>query len=153
MLRFLVETIGWAALCCGIWLATLSGVTKPEVYFAAGFAIPCGVLASAGRRALGGSWRFRPTWVLWGLPVMATLVAETATLFLTAIRGPRPGRLTTVDLPAEPAERANGREAVATLALCSTPGSIVTDNDPGRHRLTVHTLLSAGPDLEKVLRR
>jgi multisubunit Na+/H+ antiporter MnhE subunit len=153
MPRFLLETIGWAALCCGIWLATLSGVTEPEVFFAAGSAIPCGILASAGRRALGGSWHFRPRWVLWAIPVVATLVAEAATLFVTAARGPRPGRLTTIDLPDEPIELANGREAAATLALCSTPGSVVADHDPDEHVLTVHRLLSAGPDLESVVRR
>ncbi|HEY3529384.1 MAG TPA: hypothetical protein VGK78_09555 [Nocardioides sp.] len=153
MLRPLVETIGWAALCCCIWLATLSGVTKPEVYFAAGSALPCGILACAGRRALGASWRLHPGWALWVVPVFVTLLAETATLFVTAIRGPRPGRMTTIDLPDEPIPLADGREAVATLALCSTPGSVVADNDPDEHLLTVHRLLSAGPDLDEVVRR
>jgi hypothetical protein len=153
MLRHVVESTWWAAVSCGIWLTTLSGVTSPELCFAVGAGIPCGILACAGRRALGGSWRFRPRWLLWPVPVATTLVAETAALFGAAVRGPRPGRLTTIDLPAEPVELASGREAAATLALCSTPGSIVAHNDPEKHRLTVHRLVTAGPDLDEVVRR
>jgi multisubunit Na+/H+ antiporter MnhE subunit len=152
-LTFLVETCCWGAVSCGVWLTTLSGVTYPELWFAVGAGVPCGVLGAAGRRALGGSWRLRWAWALWPAAVAATLLAETGALFAAAVRGPCPGRLTTVELPAETPELSSGREAAATLALCSTPGSIVTDSDPEAHRLTVHALLSAGPDLRAVVRR
>lgn len=153
MRGLLLETSGWAVVACGVWLATLSGITLPELCFAVAASIPCGVLARAGRRALGASWRFDPEWLAWPLPVVDTLLAEVVVLWRIAVRRPRPGELSTVDLPAEEPGLARGRAATATLAFCSTPGSLVADTDPEQHRLTVHTLLAAGPDLRKVVRR
>jgi hypothetical protein len=148
----LVEMLAWAGVSCVVWLVTLSSVTLPELWFATGASIPCGVLAYAGRRALGASWRFRLRWLTWPAPVAATLLAEVAELWRIGLR-PRHGPLTAIDLPDEEPPLSDGREAAAILALCSTPGSIVADNDPRRHRLTVHRLLAAGPDLRSVVRR
>jgi multisubunit Na+/H+ antiporter MnhE subunit len=74
-------------------------------------------------------------------------------LLRIAVRRPRSGEVGTVDLPAEESELAAGRAAASALAFCSTPGSLVADTDPEQQRLTVHTLLAAGPDLRKVVRR
>jgi hypothetical protein len=151
--RALAEVSGWALVACAVWIVTLSGVTVPELCFAIAASIPCGILARAGRRALGGSWRFRPRWLSWPAAVVPTLLAEFVVLLHTSVRHPRRGRLTTIELPDEEPELAAGREATATLALCSTPGSVVAHCDPGRHLLTVHTFVSAGPDLESVVAR
>ena len=152
-LRTLLETTVWAVVSTGVWLVTLSGVTVPELCFAVGAGIACGVAATVARRSLGGHWRLRPRWLLWTFPVAATLLAEVPALFWMAVRGPSGGELSQIRLPEEDVELAAGREAAATLALCSTPGAIVADNDPDEHVLTVHRLLSAGPDLSEVVRR
>lgn len=148
-----VETVWWAVVACAVWLATLSSVTLPELCIAIAASVPCGVLAAAGRRALGASWRFRPGWCLWVFPVIGSLFAELVQLFWMAATGPREGTLATVDLPDEPAETAAGREALGTLALCATPGSMVADCDPTQNQLTMHVLVSAGPRVEEVIRR
>lgn len=150
---WVVETSIWTVVTCAVWLVTLASLTIPELCFAIGASIPSAILARAGRRALDASWRFRAAWLLWPVPVAVTLVAETLVLLRRAAGGPGRGRLTTLDLPAEEVRLAAGREATATLALCSTPGSVVADSVPERHRLTVHSLLSAGPDLRTVVRR
>jgi hypothetical protein len=149
----LVETGAWAAVACAMWLTTLSSVTLPELCFAVAASVPCGFLAYAGRRALDASWRFRPGWLVWSVPVAAALLAELVELWRISLGTPPRGRLDTIDLPDEEPALAAGREAAATLALCSTPGSIVADHDPQRRRLTVHRLLAAGPDLREVVRR
>lgn len=148
-----VETSAWTVVACSVWLATLASITLPELCFAVAASIPAAVLARAGRRALGTSWSFRLSWLRWLVPVAAALVVETAKLFRLALGGVRPGRLTRLDLPDEEQQLAAGREAAATLALCSTPGSVVVDSDPEQHRLTVHFLLSAGPDLRRAVGR
>jgi hypothetical protein len=148
----LVEIMAWAAVSFGIWLATLSSVTVPEMCFAAAAGLPCGVLAWAGRRALGASWRFRPSWALWPAPVALTAVIELAGLVRTAARSDT-GRLKTIELPEEDPPLSAGREAAATLALCSTPGSQVAHFDPEEHTMIIHELLSLGPDLDSMVRR
>lgn len=148
-----VEAVGWTVVACAVWLATLAGVTLPELLIAIAASIPCGILARAGRRALGGSWRFRPRWVLWLFPVIGSLFAELVDLFRMSATRPREGRLTSVGLPGEPAEVAAGREALGTLSLCATPGSLVAGYDPRDNELTVHVLVSAGPKVEEVIRR
>jgi hypothetical protein len=149
----LAEIVAWAAVTLGIWLVTLSGLTLPETLFAAGASVPCGVGAWAGRRAMGASWRFRPAWVLWPVPVAVTAVIELGELFRTAVWRPHPGRLKTIELPAEERRLAAGREAAATLALSSTPGTLGAHHDPRENRLVVHELLSLGPDLDSVVAR
>lgn len=138
---------------CAVWLATLSSVSLPEVCFAAAAGVVSGTVATAGRRSIGGSWRFQPRWVLWAPQVAATLAAELVELARVTVRTAPHGRLHTLRMPVEGRERASGREALATLALSSTPGSIVVDGDPEEHTLTVHTLVSRGPDLTSVVRR
>jgi hypothetical protein len=148
----LAEIAAWTAVAFGVWLATLSSVTVPEMCFAAATSLPSGVLAWAGRRAMGGSWRFRPSWALWPAPVAVTVVLELGGLVRTAARSDS-GRLKKLELPEEDPVLAAGREAAATLALCSTPGAQVVHHDPEEHRMIVHELLAQGPDLEAVVRR
>lgn len=148
-----VEVVAWTAVACGVWLATLSSVTLPELCAAIVAGVPCGVLARAGRRSLGGSWRFRPRWAAWVLPVTGSLVAETVALSRRSVTGPRRGELKTIELPDEPVELAAGREALGTLALCAAPGTAVADCDPDQRRLTMHVLVTAGPKTEEAIGR
>lgn len=148
-----LETLGWAVVTFAVWLATLSSVSLPEICFAAAAGLVSGGVAAAGRRSLGGSWRFRLRWVRWSPQVVAALAAELVELATVTVRRAPHGRLHTLPMPAEDRAHASGREALATLALGSTPGSIVVDSDPEEHTLTVHTLVSAGPDLTAVVRR
>lgn len=149
----IAEVLGWAVVACGVWVATLSGVTLPELCIAVVASVPCGVLARAGRRALGASWRFRPRWALWVFPVGASVVAELVQLLRPSARHPQEGRYATLALPAEPAELAAGREALGTLALCATPGIMVADCDPERQEMTIHVLATAGPKVEERIQR
>ena len=151
-LSAVLEVAAWTAVCCAVWLATLSGVTLPELCFALATGFLCGIVARAGRRALGARWSFRATWALWPVPVARVLLIEVAELLGTALVRRPTGRITSIALPRESSPRAEGREAMATLALCSTPGTVVADLDPEGHRLTVHSL-ELGPDLEPVVRR
>jgi hypothetical protein len=150
--KALAEIAAWTVVAFGVWLATLSSVTVPEMCFAAATSVPSGVLAWAGRRALGGSWRLRPSWLLWLAPVAVTAVAELGALARAAVRS-ESGRLKALEFPSEDQALAAGREAAATLALCSTPGAQVAHHDPKERRMIVHQLLSRGPDLEAVVRR
>ena len=148
-----LETLGWAVVTGAVWLVTLSSVSFPEICFAAAAGVVSGAVATAGRRSLGGSWRFRPRWAGWAPQVAASLGAELVELAEATVRKAPHGRLHTLRMPEEDREHASGREALATLALSSTPGSIVVDGDPEEHTLTVHTLVSRGPDLTAVVRR
>jgi multisubunit Na+/H+ antiporter MnhE subunit len=149
-----LETIGWAVAGSAVWLATLSAVTLPEACFAVAAGLASGVFTAAARRSLGGSWRFRPRWALWAPQIVATMATEVVDLARATVRRPPQGRLRTLEMPAEEdREQAGARAALATLALGSTPGSIVVDSDPEERTLTVHTLVSHGPDLATVVRR
>lgn len=148
-----LETTGWTVVAVMVWLTTLSAATLPEVCFALGAGVLCGSAASAGRRALGGAWRFRLRWLLWIFPLTGSILAETADLCRAAVIGPRPGRMSEYELPDDPVEILMGREALGTLAMSATPGSVVADCDPERRRLVAHVLLSAGPRVEEAIRR
>ena len=152
-MSMIVETTWWTAVACAVWLATLSTVTLPELCFAVAASVPCGILARASRRALGATWRFDPRWLLWAWPVICSILAEFPRLLVAATTHRRSGHLTEVDLPDEDAARAAGREGAAILAICSTPGDLVLDSDPGRRRLVLHVLVSGGPDVEEAVRR
>lgn len=147
-----VEMAGWAVAAVLVWIATLSSTTVPELSFAIAAGVLCGVLAHAGRRALGGSWRLRARWLLWIVPMVASALLETIELLRVAIR-PRSGRMSKHEFPDEPAELLNGREAIGTVAVSATPGSIVADYDPEKRRLLLHVLVSAGPRMQEVIRR
>lgn len=147
------ETVGWTVVACGVWLVTLSSVTLPELCISIAASIPCGILARASRRSLDASWRFRPRWLLWIGPVLGALFAELVELLRLSATRPPEGSLVTVDLPDEPDDLAAGREALGTLALCATPGSMVADGDPEQRRLTLHVLVSAGPQVQEAIRR
>jgi hypothetical protein len=147
--------MGWSELCLSFRVSTIEGGTVPPMCSCAAAGLACGVLAWAGRRALGASWRFRPSWALWPAPVAVTAVIELAGLaglVRTAARSDT-GRLRTIELPEEDPPLSAGREAAATLALCSTPGSQVAHLDPEEHTMIVHELLSLGPDLDSMVRR
>lgn len=148
-----LETIAWAVVGCAVWLATLSAVTRAELCLAVAAGLVSGAFAAAARRSLGGSWRFRPRWALWAPQVVAALLAEVVELARVTLHRTPHGRLRTHVMPEEDRELASAREALATLALCSTPGSIVVDSDPGERTITVHTLVSKGPEVTAVVRR
>src|SRR4051812_31030127 len=123
-----LETIGWAVVAAAVWLATVAAVTLPEGCFAVAAGLVGGAFAPPPRRSLGGSWRVRPRWALWAPQVAATLGAEVGELARVTVRhAPPHGRLRTLEMPEEDREHASAREALATIALCSTPGSVVVD--------------------------
>lgn len=146
----MVETLWWAAVAVATWLATLSSVTLPELCFAVATAVPSGAAATATRRALHGSWRFRPRWLLLPLLVPIAVLAELPALGRVALRR-RAGGLRTLQLPPVPARLRHGRSAALTLAVSATPGSLVVHDDARGDRLVVHLLVSAGPRIEEVV--
>lgn len=129
-MRVITEATCWAVVAVGIWLATLSSVTLPETCFALGAGAVCGIAAWAARGALGGSWRVRMRWLWWLLPLSVSILVETGELVRMALTRPHGGRLAVYDFSDEPAERLIGREAVGTIALSATPGTVVADCDP-----------------------
>jgi len=153
MARALTEVLVWSAVTAAVWLATLSSVTLSELCFAVAAGIACGILARAGRRSLGAAWRFRWRWLTWPVLVGTAAVVQSFQLWATTVRERPSGTLTEVQLPSEDPLLAAGRRAAAILALTATPGSVVAASDPGRHRLAVHAVVDAGPDIASLVSR
>ncbi|MFE1862364.1 Na+/H+ antiporter subunit E [Streptomyces anandii] len=152
------EVVWWWVAAVGVWLLTLSSVTWQELAVAAACGLPAAVAAPAGRRAVGGCWRPRPGWIRWAATLPPSVLADTARVFWTALRHARderpPGRVREVPLPHEaPEPVAAARRALATIALSSTPGTYVVDDDPERHRLVVHSLSESTSPTEKAITR
>lgn len=152
------ELVWWWAAAVGVWLLTLSSVNGQDLVVAAACGLPAAVAARSGRRAVGGCWRPRPGWIRWAVTLPPSILADTARVFRTALRHARderpPGRVREVALPHDgPQPVAAARRALATLALSSTPGAYVVDDDPGGHRLVVHSLSESTSPTEKAITR
>ncbi|WP_129310788.1 Na+/H+ antiporter subunit E [Streptomyces sp. L2] len=153
-----VELVWWWGAAVGVWLLTLSSVTVPDLVVAAACGLPAAVAAVAGRRAVGGRWRPRAGWLRWAAALPLSVLGDTARVFWTAVRhagdADAPGRVREVGLPHdEPEPVAAARRALATVTLCSTPGTFVIDDDPERHRLVVHSLSGKTSLVEKAVGR
>lgn len=116
------------------WLSTASSLTVPETVAAAVSAIPCALLAGAARRALREVSRPRLSWWRWFARVPKTAVTETVAVLRT--RGP--GRTETLPVPED---RLAARQAVATVAIGLSPGTIVADVPERDAAIVVHRLV------------
>lgn len=158
-MRTLAEVVCWWAAGIGVWLLTLSSVSLPEALIATGCALPCAVLAVVARRAVEGSWPVQPGWVRWLLPLPAAVVADgvrvlgRAAAVLGGARMPS-GDEHTVQLHRDrPAGRWRTRQALATVLVTATPGTVVLDVDEDSGRMRVHALGAGRPSMEEVVRR
>jgi multisubunit Na+/H+ antiporter MnhE subunit len=150
-----LEIALWWALMVGVWELTLAGTTLPDISAAIGAGLLSGTGAYVARRLIGGSWAPDPRWLRW-LPVIAVnAVADTVRAFALAAR-----HVVRRDVGATfgevPLRRRSEREAdihrgLATLAITSTPGSVIYDEDVDGSRLFKHELVSGPPDLEGVV--
>ena len=153
-----VEAALWWAGLVGIWLITLSAVTWPEVWVAAGAAMPCAVLARLARGAMEHSWGPDLGWLRGLAALPMAVVADTVRVLLLE---PSTSRKQTRkrDLAALPlagprrGPRGETRRAASTLLVCATPATLVLDSDPDDHALVVHRLVSGPPDTAKALSR
>lgn len=158
-MRTVAEVVFWWVACGAVWLLTLSSVSLSEALIATGCALPCAVLAVVGRRAVEGSWPVRPGWLRWLLPLPAAIVADSARVLgraaavLVGRRLPH-GTERTVRLHRDPvAGRWRTRQAVATVLVTATPGTVVLDVHEDSGDMRVHALGSGRPSMEEVVRR
>ncbi|NKY52698.1 Na+/H+ antiporter subunit E [Nocardia vermiculata] len=149
-----VEVVCWWLLCMLIWQATLTTAARAEWIVAAVLAVPCAVAAHAARRAVRGRWRLPARTPMWALLTVPAVVRDSAAALAVAVRRRRPvGRFTDVDAPATgPESRRAGWEAVATVLLSSTPGSLVVSTDPQAGGLRLHTLPVGDTGLQRAVR-
>jgi multisubunit Na+/H+ antiporter MnhE subunit len=147
----------WWALMVGVWDLTLSGTTLPDILAAVAAGLLSAAAAVASRRLIGGRWTPPPAWARW-LPVIAVkAVTDTARAFSLASRHLVRRDVDTscgeVALRRGPEREVAIHEALASLAITSTPGSVVYDQDSDGNRLFKHELVSGPPDLERVVAR
>jgi multisubunit Na+/H+ antiporter MnhE subunit len=158
----LIETLVWWVALCGLWLLTLSTFPIPELVAAVVLALPCAAAATVARRAVGASWRVRPGWARWLLPLPAAVLADTVRVLAAVLRRPlvraERGRLLRVGpRPESDARYAATQRALAVIALSLPPGSVVVgaDDDPGRDgdELLLHVLADGPPRMNEVIER
>lgn len=137
-----VEAIAWWCACVAIWQTTVTTPSWQEWAASGIFAIPVAACARPARRAAGGAWQLPADSVRIAAHLPSAIVADTAgALCLAARRRGAGGEYTDLPLPFDrSAARRDGREAVATVLTCATPGAVVVGSDPGRQRLLVHRL-------------
>lgn len=158
-MRALVEVVFWWAACVGVWLLTLSSMSLAEVLTTTGCALPCAVLAVVARHAVGGSWPVQPGWFRWLLVLPAAVVADGARVLgiaATVLAGRRvpSGDEHTVQLHRDgQAGRWHTRQALATVLVSATPGTVVLDVAEDSGEMRVHTLGAGRPSMEEVVRR
>lgn len=158
-MRTLAEVVCWWVACVGIWLLTLSSVSLPESLTAIGCALPCAILAVLARRAVEGSWPVQPGWSRWLLPLPAAVVSDSARVLGRAAgvligRRVPPGNERTVRLRRDrSAGRWHTRQALATVLVTATPGTVVLDVDEDSGEMRVHALGAGRPSMEEVVRR
>lgn len=142
------EVLAWAVLCTGIWVATLSAVSVPDVVTAGAVGLLCGGLATAGRRATGDRWHLAARWLrrAWLLPLAVPL--DAVRLLWSACRGDG-GGFETVRVTAGQGTgaAAEGRRAAYVVLVSATPASIVLDVDPVTGEALVHRVGSGAPDM------
>jgi multisubunit Na+/H+ antiporter MnhE subunit len=150
-----LEIALWWALMVGVWELTLAGTTLPDISAAIGAGLLSGIGAYVARRLIGGSWAPDPRWLRW-LPVIAVnAVADTVRAFALAarhvVRRDVDATFGEVPLRRRSEWEADIHRGLATLAITSTPGSVIYDEDVDGSRLFKHELVSGPPDLEGVV--
>lgn len=150
-----LELALWWALMVGVWELTLSGTTLPDILAAVAAGFVAAIGAVAARRLIGGWWRPRARWTLWLPVIVLKAVTDTVRAFALAARHlvRRDVDTTCGEVPLRrgPEREVAIHEALASLAITSTPGSVVYDADSDGNRLFRHELVNGSPDLEGVV--
>lgn len=143
--------IWWAVLVL-FWLATLTEVSWQEVVAAGAAAVLGALVAHVVDREHRGGWRPRSRWAR-GLLVLPWAVPHDATRVLaTAFK--RDGELDTVQLGGQNTKaRQAAHEAVATVVLSATPGTVVLDANSGHDKLLVHRMPPGRQEWERMVVR
>lgn len=147
-MRAVVEVAAWWGLCFGLWIATLSAISWPEVAVSVPVSFACGVLAVACRRVARNKWQLRPAWLLPMLALPLSICTDTVRVLASAVTGPsRTARLVRVQVDGARGNgpRPDGRRALTTVILALSPGSIVVDFEADAGAATVHLLAGASP--------
>lgn len=144
----MAEALTWAGVCFGVWVATLSALTAPELWLGAGVSVGCGVLAVAGRRSLGDRWAAPSRWLRPALLLPVAVPLDAARAFWSVLRRD-PGRFASVPVAGGRGTGAvaEGRRATYVLLTSATPGSVVLDVDPDTGEALVHLVGGGWPDL------
>ncbi len=144
-----VEVAVWWAMLLLVWLASLNAFSFAELGTAAGLALPCAFAARAGRLTVGVRWQVNGRWARWLLFMPWAILHDTVSVLLLALRPDRPDEdsIDAVELDDPEA----GHEALATMVLSTSPGSVVVDAD--RDRLLVHRVPIGDTGLSKAVRR
>jgi hypothetical protein len=147
-----IETLCWWVACTGVWVATLGTVTTPELVAATSAALPCAVLARAGRRAMRLRARIPARAWLWLALVPIIAVTDLGRVVRWAGRVDRDYRvsswLVVRALPVGESPRATGWRAVAIAAVSATPGTLVLDLDPGTGNALMHAIVRSAPAID-----
>lgn len=149
----LAETLLWWLATGAVWVVTLTGRSTPEMLAGALCTLPCAAVARAARRANGGEWRFRLVWLRWAAVVAGELLTQPAKVWAYLLIPSRRAQsaVDSVTLPREPAAVAAARGTAATMALATTPGTVVLD--AAGHAVRVHRVGQRPGRLEKAVRR
>lgn len=147
------ETLLWWLVAAALWTATLTERTAAELVVAALCTLPCAAAARAARRANRGSWRFRRRWLRWVPTVAVEVLRQTVQVWVYVVVPSRRCRSTIseVMLPDEPVPVAAARRAAATLALATTPGTVVLDS--AASAVLIHRVGQRPGALESAVRR
>lgn len=144
----------WWGLGVGVWVVSLSAVPVTEVIVAALVSLPCGVLAVVARVAAGNAWTFRPGWFRPALVLPLAIVKDLIQVF-SLLRPGRNGagrfRYRALSDASGEGSRPQGRRALATLLVTSTPGAIVIDIEPDTGLALVHEVGPGRSALEEAV--
>lgn len=152
-----IEIAAWWFAGFLVWTATLSSVSAAELLIGALAGAVCAVLARVARRAMGGqpglSSAMWSRWARWALLVPVAAAADLMRLvgWLAAGRHePEPAdRGLRLAVPSGDSPDAITWRQGATLAVSSTPGSVVTWIDRDDGALVIDQLVSGRPGLDR----
>ena len=141
----------WSGTSLGIWLLTLSSLSWGELAVGAACSLAVGVIAVATQRAVGARWAPTASALRPVLAVPLAIVTDAVQVLTLPFRRPDArGRFERVDINAAgPSPEAATRRAIATLATTVTPASLVVDIDGDSGDMTIHSLPTRGPHVEK----
>lgn len=155
-MRTLPEAVIWWAVLTLVWLATLSTVSAEELAVAGGAAVLGAAMACWGRGVVRGRWHIPAGWAR-GLLVLPWAVLHDAVVVLRLAF--RPAQKTEGEFREVPLAdnrgraRRSAREAVATMMLSATPGSLVVDGADRHQHLVIHTLPDGDTTVQRAVRR
>ncbi|GLY70097.1 Na+/H+ antiporter subunit E [Amycolatopsis taiwanensis] len=139
-MRRSLELGTWWAVLVLFWLATVTEMSWQEVVAAGAIAVPGALVARVAGQASRNDWRLRLRWAR-GLLVLPWAVAKDAARVFAAVLKRDNSVLETVRLCGDDtkAQRA-AHEAVATVMLSATPGTVVLDASSEHDALLVHRM-------------